>query len=399
SGAHIHLNGTSTGRATPDTLVNVPAGQHILKLTTPGFRDTTISLTIYPNNYTFVNVNMLSLTGTIIVTSSPSGAEIFFNDIPAGKTTPDTLGTVQPGNYNIKVKLAGFIDYSQNIGMQEGQIRNLNFDWSALGYGALNCTSNPSGAAIFLNGQNIIAKTPKVVSPVPTGLNTIILKLFAHLDLQADTTLPSGRFFDLHLDLTPVQILVNSTPGGARLYVDGAFYGFTPTLLSGVVAEGMHQMRLEKVGCEIHTENRMLNHADSIEINLTEVFDVLLYDDFNRSVSSISSEWTVNQDQWQVISKGSKEPDQSFAQCLALPTGAPSCGLVTYADSLDLTGLYACTLSVQQYEGSGYLAAYANGGLLPGIFLNPYSATKASLDNYLGQKISLSFYGCPDATL
>lgn len=65
-------------------------------------------------------------TGKIYLSSSPAGAEIYFENNRTGKTTPDSLTSVLPGQYLIKMKLAGYPDESVSVTVQSGQKRFIN---------------------------------------------------------------------------------------------------------------------------------------------------------------------------------------------------------------------------------------------------------------------------------
>lgn len=48
-GAQIMLDGTATGKVTPDSLTDVPVGNHNITLTLEGYRDTTITIEVLAN--------------------------------------------------------------------------------------------------------------------------------------------------------------------------------------------------------------------------------------------------------------------------------------------------------------------------------------------------------------
>lgn len=54
-------------------------------------------------------------TGDVIINSNPNEAQIFLNDLFSGKITPDTLKNLQPGSYQLTLKLEGYKDSSTTI--------------------------------------------------------------------------------------------------------------------------------------------------------------------------------------------------------------------------------------------------------------------------------------------
>jgi hypothetical protein len=391
--ATISLDGTATGLASPDTIKNVFPGIHLLKLSLAGFLDTTLSVNVSSDQVANVYVEMVLKTTTIIIYSNPSGAEIYYLSQLSG-TTPDTFYNMLAGIYLFLLKLPGYIDYRQNLGIYWGETKTVMFDWTTLGYGTLEISSIPTRAQVLMNGQ-YNATTPVRFDTLEAGEYTIEFIRYGYISDIVNISLPSGRYLSVRDTLEPVTIIINSTPSGAKLYVDGDYYGLTPYTLKGVLNEGIHQVRLVRLGTEEYLESLYLSHGDSIDVKLNVLFDVLYYDDFNRPASEIAGAWSIYEDHWREWPKGDKEPYQTEAFCLALPYSAPTCGYVYEKDSLQIEPLSACTLSLHQYDNGGYLAAFANGELLPGISTLSNGSSKVSLDKFIGQKIQLSFYGCP----
>jgi hypothetical protein len=124
--------------------------------------------------------------------------------------------------------------------------------------GQLTITSNPAGAAVYLDGQHV-GETPFVIS-------TRIVKRLGRLELRAAGYAPVTQPFvvqpgdqgTLHIALLPLRaergvaaapqpattsVRVESQPTGATVWLDGAERGRTPIVLEGV-APGRHELRL-----------------------------------------------------------------------------------------------------------------------------------------------------------
>ncbi|PKL83757.1 MAG: hypothetical protein CVV24_03310 [Ignavibacteriae bacterium HGW-Ignavibacteriae-3] len=65
-------------------------------------------------------------TGRIYLSSFPSGAEIYFENSRTGKVTPDSLTSLLPGSYSIKLRLPGYAEESVNVNVQSGVRRFIN---------------------------------------------------------------------------------------------------------------------------------------------------------------------------------------------------------------------------------------------------------------------------------
>lgn len=65
-------------------------------------------------------------TGKLYINSVPRGAEIFLNNNRVGKTTPDSLLFMQPGNYSVKLRLTGYAEINETVTIVAGQKRFVN---------------------------------------------------------------------------------------------------------------------------------------------------------------------------------------------------------------------------------------------------------------------------------
>lgn len=68
-------------------------------------------------------------TGTIYLSSLPGGADIYFENNKTGKTTPDSLTSVLPGSYTIKLRLSGYAEETVLVNIGSGQKRFINVNF------------------------------------------------------------------------------------------------------------------------------------------------------------------------------------------------------------------------------------------------------------------------------
>ena len=65
-GATITLDGTNTGKFTPDSVTSVSTGQHSVTLSLNGYRDTTFTVTVQANLQTFKQITLVSTLSTTL---------------------------------------------------------------------------------------------------------------------------------------------------------------------------------------------------------------------------------------------------------------------------------------------------------------------------------------------
>jgi hypothetical protein len=64
--------------------------------------------------------------GNLYINSYPKGADIYLNDYRIGKTTPDSLINIQPGNYSVKLILLGYGVQTLRVDLLSGQKKYIN---------------------------------------------------------------------------------------------------------------------------------------------------------------------------------------------------------------------------------------------------------------------------------
>ncbi len=113
SGAKIYMNGTNTGKVTPDSIRFLYEGEYKILLRLAGWKDTllTVNVTNGEKENLFVNFKVNpSMYGAIKLTSYPTGASIILDDSATGQITPAILYSLLPGTYNIVLRKAGCED-------------------------------------------------------------------------------------------------------------------------------------------------------------------------------------------------------------------------------------------------------------------------------------------------
>ena len=81
---------------------NIAAGEHVLKISKPGYLDYTESITLKNGEAKEVNFRLVKKTGTLIVKSTPEGAEVAIDGVPRGQT-PLILSDVERGIHTVTI--------------------------------------------------------------------------------------------------------------------------------------------------------------------------------------------------------------------------------------------------------------------------------------------------------
>ena len=133
SGAKIYLDGvykgeTMSGQAFP--INDVSPGIHSLVLELDGYPDYRTSVSIVQGGPAVeidavMGEDPAQKTGSIYVTSTPSGAMIYLDDVYESSTTPYTLTGVSPGEHTVTLRLAGYSDGISKVTVNAGETSTL----------------------------------------------------------------------------------------------------------------------------------------------------------------------------------------------------------------------------------------------------------------------------------
>ena len=117
-----------------------------------------------------VDINPEDNTGSILVTSEPSGAAIFMDGLFENKSTPDTLKNISAGSHIISVIKEGFKSDTDSITVivEKDSLKQISFVLEEIVHiGSIYLESNPAGAEIFVDGQSTAKFTPDTIRLEP----------------------------------------------------------------------------------------------------------------------------------------------------------------------------------------------------------------------------------------
>jgi len=299
AGADVYLDGTYKG-TTPVTITGVSTGLHLVRVTMPGYEDyssrvitpndrtvhaslkarsgsttipptlptripTTITTTIPTTVPTTVPTGQVppnARTGTLSVTSSPAGADVYLDGVQKG-TTPVSITGVPTGFHLIRVTMPGYEDYSSRVFTPIDKTVHASLKVRSgsttipptlpttitttittipttvpitvptgqvppnARTGSLSVTSSPAGAEVYLDGVQK-GTTPVTITGVSTGLHMIRVTLPGYEDYSTRVITPNDRTVHANLKVVRTGTLsVTSNPVGADVYLDGVYKGTT----------------------------------------------------------------------------------------------------------------------------------------------------------------------------
>ncbi|HOP67296.1 MAG TPA: PEGA domain-containing protein [Methanoregulaceae archaeon] len=132
--ANVYLDGSFRGQTDSSgnlVISNLPAGVYSVKVSKPAYQDAVYSVQVRQGQQSQVQASLspISPTGTptptpaqqgsLSVTSNPSGAQVYIDNLFRGYT-PSTYADLATGMHTLTLKLSGYEDYSTTFQISQG---------------------------------------------------------------------------------------------------------------------------------------------------------------------------------------------------------------------------------------------------------------------------------------
>jgi WD40 repeat protein len=200
-----------------DTTVNVQLaeGTYAVRLILENYEERVDTVRIVADSTTVLTAALAPLpAGTLTVTSSPSGARVFINDVERGGTPLERL-RVPAGNVGVRLGIVGYSDVVMPVEISADQFRSVNATLEKRAVGDLGIGTDPAGASVSLEPITDLpwlepdytprtTTTPAGWDDVPTGQYRVKASLPGFEDFTDTLTILPGAN-DRIIRLRPVR--------------------------------------------------------------------------------------------------------------------------------------------------------------------------------------------------
>lgn len=348
AGAEIFVNNQPANATTPATLRGLPLNQD-LKITfvKPEYKDLEQTITLTSNKPQTMTGKLAKAAelGSIMVESTPAGAQIFFNGRDTGLLTPANLDKIPVGEKEtIRLVKSGYETVTRTITLNDkepvtikevlkaskaaGKTEEKKVEEKKSSITTAEIVSRPAGARIFLNGKNTGLRTPakltdleigkiytirlekanfepysrelKVAGAEPLTVRTDLKEIKKDITEKTETPAAQTRTepqektvepAETKTDYTggePASIKVSSDPSGAEVFVNAEYKGTTPVTVTGI-RPGTVSILVNKEGKARYSQKINLKPGEKKDLGTVKLGE--LYG--SVSISSIPSRATV----------------------------------------------------------------------------------------------------------
>jgi len=234
--AEVYIDGKKVGGGTYQN-ADVPARTYQLEVREPSglYHPYQETIVVRSGETTRVKATLQPAFGRLTVTSEPSGASVDVLDLSgtrkAGGGADATLDIPQlaSGTYRLNVsKDQYYHPETRTVTIRDGQTTRESVTLRPR-FGRLSLTSEPSSAAVFLEGGSA-GTTPFTQERMLSGNYTLTLRKDLYLDTTVPIEIQDGQTVNPSIILTPNfgTLVVDYQPGSARVFLNDQIQGNMP---------------------------------------------------------------------------------------------------------------------------------------------------------------------------
>jgi formylglycine-generating enzyme required for sulfatase activity len=196
-GAEILLDGLKLGKTTPNTIVEVPKGEHTITLTHEWYETISQKVVVEAGKTQTINLSMKPTFAELTV-NAKADEELYINNVLKGKGK--YTGRLAPGVYLVELRKPSHKPASKQITLQPGDVETLILLPTPI-FSTLKVESTPMDAAIFLNGK-AYGSTPNIIRELLIGEYDMELRLAGYKTAKKKISLKEGSMLEVNETLS-----------------------------------------------------------------------------------------------------------------------------------------------------------------------------------------------------
>ena len=260
SGATILVNGVRKG-VTPYKSDTLASGEYVVTLMREMYENVTKTVRIVDNNVSEISIPMKPNFANVTITTDVE-SDIYVD----GKLNArgSWTGRLMQGSHKVEARKASHRTTAMALEITAGKDENVKLDAPTPIYGALNVTSSPVEATVYLDGAEI-GNTPFVNNKILIGSHELRFVKQGCVSLTKTITVEEGKMTNVSekLDLgkeanvsekldSGKMITITTGRSGDVIYVDDVLAGRSP--LETAMGYGTHKVKAVRDGRKVEKE-------------------------------------------------------------------------------------------------------------------------------------------------
>jgi uncharacterized membrane protein len=244
SGGDIYVNGQFKGKT--NTLIKLEPGNYKIKVLKTGYYEYYKDVTVPSGRQISLDYHLMEQgAGTLLITTKPSGAQVFLNGEFFGQT-PLEKKYLKAASHSILIIKDGYKSITDSISIGKGEKLKLNYDLSSV-WGTLKVVTEPDKTLIYLD-EEFLGQGPGVFEKLPVGWHRIKVTHENFREWTGKVKLKPDETESILIKLEPLpgDVSIYSTPAESSVFIKDKKVGQTPLTIS--LIPGPYSIRLEKEG-------------------------------------------------------------------------------------------------------------------------------------------------------
>ena len=278
SGAVVTLDGVQKLLSPAQFQVTDPF-YHNIQVNLQGYQTYTNTTSVNPGEKTTLTVNLVpnSNMGSITLTSTPSGADIYIDNTFSDQT-PATISQLSAGVHTLTLKLAGYQTLTKPVTISAMNTITADFPLQQSGAtksGYIAASSTPPNAAVYVDG-NYEGLTPSNgsldITDITPGQHSVVFRMAGYIpySIKIDvgsgrTTIVTGVLNDTPEIETEGNVFIETIPSGSDVFIDNQYKGISPVFLSNITI-GSHSVLARLTGYSDFTQAVQITSGKTIPV-------------------------------------------------------------------------------------------------------------------------------------
>lgn len=269
AGAEITIDGRKMGSG-PVKLEQLRPGEHVVEANLKGYANEKKQLVLRFQQAERVHLILEPLVGVLRLKLNPADASVTLDEQKYGAISGELELTA--GLHKLQLHREGYKPVEQEIELPDDQPLELEVALEPI-TASLKVTSEPEGATVVIDSE-VQGETPLVTEKLAYGVHRVQVILSGHSTFDETIKVEKEEEISRHAVLTelPGELIITTTPEGARLKVNGEVKGETPQILTELRA-GEYTVTLAKDGYKVMEKkfNVMAGESTDVKIELEEL--------------------------------------------------------------------------------------------------------------------------------
>jgi len=260
SGANVTVDGESKG--TTPVVITLPPGSYEVVVELDGYRTETRTVPLTAGTQKTENFALTEVpSGTLNITSNPSGATILIDGNDRGRTPQSSL-RVSTGQHRVEIRQNGYESYTQNVNVMRGRRTEISATLERSGQASIRLNSNFNGALVYIDGVQHSATTPVDNISLRPGPHTISVKARGYSSWEQTVNLQDGAQEVYTVSLQErsrfAALFLGAIPGMGHFYSGRSGMGTFLLLATG----GAYAWAISQTGAMTEDEDLYLEKYD-----------------------------------------------------------------------------------------------------------------------------------------